>query len=129
MGARFLWVFTSFRGRIGRQVYWLAWIGVDAIIGAILFSSDILTVDMETGAFQMDGGSELFSLIFMISLVLQVIISVKRLHDFGFSGYYAVVLMIPTVNFIAALALGFIPGKAGPNQYGERPDVVPPPVT
>lgn len=45
----------------------------------------------------------------------------RRAHDFGQSGWFAVLICIPYIGWIAALAFIFIPGQPGPNQYGPDP--------
>jgi len=45
----------------------------------------------------------------------------RRAHDFGQSGWIAAITVIPYIGWIAVLALIFIPGTPGPNQYGPDP--------
>jgi uncharacterized membrane protein YhaH (DUF805 family) len=45
----------------------------------------------------------------------------RRAHDFGQSGWLAILMVVPWINFVAALVFVFIPGQAGSNQYGADP--------
>ena len=45
----------------------------------------------------------------------------RRAHDFGQSGWLAILCIVPYIGFIATLAFIFIPGQPGPNQYGPNP--------
>jgi uncharacterized membrane protein YhaH (DUF805 family) len=45
----------------------------------------------------------------------------RRLHDLNLTGWLAPLTLLPYVGWLAALALIFIPSKAGPNQYGPNP--------
>ncbi len=46
---------------------------------------------------------------------------IKRLHDLGKSGWYALVVLIPLINLLFILYLGFVPGNTCVNKYGEKP--------
>jgi uncharacterized membrane protein YhaH (DUF805 family) len=48
----------------------------------------------------------------------------RRAHDFGQSGWLAILTAIPYIGFIAALAFIFIPGQPGENQYGPNPKAI-----
>ncbi|MFZ2032075.1 MAG: DUF805 domain-containing protein [Vitreimonas sp.] len=45
----------------------------------------------------------------------------RRAHDFGQSGWLAILCAVPYIGFLATLAFIFIPGQAGANQYGSNP--------
>jgi uncharacterized membrane protein YhaH (DUF805 family) len=45
----------------------------------------------------------------------------RRVHDFGQSGWLAILCAVPYIGFIATLAFIFIPGQPGPSQYGPNP--------
>jgi uncharacterized membrane protein YhaH (DUF805 family) len=61
-----------------------------------------------------------FSVALFISLWCNFALSVKRLHDFGKPGFFAVSLFIPIVSIAAFIILCIYPGEPGPNRYGER---------
>jgi len=44
---------------------------------------------------------------------------VKRLHDRGKSGFWLLLGLIPICNIWLVVECGFLPGKAGSNEYGE----------
>ncbi len=45
----------------------------------------------------------------------------QRCRDFGWSGWAVLITLIPFVGFLFAIALLFIPGTVGTNQYGPDP--------
>lgn len=53
-------------------------------------------------------------LVAVACLVGYALLTVKRVHDFNQSGWLALILGLPLVNF----ALWFIPGTDGKNKYG-----------
>jgi uncharacterized membrane protein YhaH (DUF805 family) len=46
---------------------------------------------------------------------------VRRLHDIGRSGWWAVGILIPLIGWIGLLFVIFAEGKPGANQYGSNP--------
>jgi uncharacterized membrane protein YhaH (DUF805 family) len=115
-----LWLFVSFRGRISRGIYWLAY-GVLLCVNAVLVG-------------QLIGGSEAsFSrladavapFVILATLYANVSVAVKRLHDMGYSGFIAIALFVPFVNFAFTIWVGLVPGTGGPNSYGQVVDTPP----
>ena len=120
-----LWVMTSFRGRISRQVYWLAILALYLIAPAIMLLVFPAGLDAETllANGELPGSVQLISL---ASMIVQVIIGIKRLHDFNMSGILAIVYFLPLINFFATVLIGIIPGTPGPNRFGDHTDRIPP---
>ncbi len=127
---------ASVRGRISREVYWLALIAVFLIYFAFM-----LPVFLSYTAFMLQAMSDgvdqgalsdavdipgFLQLISLVSTILWVIIGIKRLHDFNASGLFAIFLIFPIVSFFATILIGLIPGTPGPNRFGEHTDRIPP---
>ena len=53
--------------------------------------------------------------------VIEILQTVKRLHDVNMSGTYWLIGLIPIINIGFGLWLIFKPGNVGPNKYGEDP--------
>lgn len=86
--------FFDFNGKEGRKVYWLFVLNcfiVSFILG--LISSTI---------------SYIFSLVVLLP---SLGILVRRLHDAGFSGWFALLLLVPVVGWIAVVILACLPSK------------------
>ena len=49
---------------------------------------------------------------------IQIAAYVKRWHDLGKSAWFALTLLIPLINVLIILYLGFAPGQKGSNAYG-----------
>ena len=128
INSRLLWVFTGVNGRIGRQVYWLAWIFVDCLAAIALAGFIQVVADPETGRMMIEPPPRnVTALIMAVSFPFFIVISVKRLHDLNASGLFAIVLLFPPASLVATILLGIIPGKPGPNRFGEAADVLPEP--
>lgn len=95
----------SIAGRIGRVRYIGYSIGLTVLIMAIGGMLAAVTF----------GGGIVLAYIFM--LVIQVMLTIQRCHDFNTSGWLSLLMLIPFVNFI----FWFIPGTDGANNYGNKP--------
>lgn len=49
-------------------------------------------------------------------------LSVKRLHDMGFTGMLAVALFVPVVSIVLLFWMCIGPSDKGPNAYGPTTD-------
>ena len=61
-----------------------------------------------------------FWVVVIISVWSSVALGVKRLHDIGRPGLFAVALFVPILSIIAFVALCLLAGEEGPNRYGQR---------
>ena len=68
-------------------------------------------------------GSILLAVICLAAIVIGIQISVKRLHDIGWSGWLLLIAFIPVVGNIFQFLLLVLPGSKKSNRYG----AVPPP--
>ena len=111
------WLFASFKGRVSRGIYWLAY--------AMLLCVNAVLVG------QLIGGPEAsFSrladtvapAVILATLYANFAVAVKRLHDIGYSGFLAIALLIPFINFAFTIWVGIVPGTAGPNRFGDATD-------
>jgi uncharacterized membrane protein YhaH (DUF805 family) len=110
------WFFFSFSGRVSRAAYFLA--GLLLALAQAFPLYRLMLVPEESAAAQM--WSSIFGVVFFASLWSNVALAVKRLHDFGKPGIWAVSLFLPVASIIAFLVLCLFPGDPGPNRYGAR---------
>lgn len=54
-------------------------------------------------------------------LALTLSLSVRRIHDLGYSGWLVILLFIPLINTITLLVLAVVPGQPTSNEYGAPP--------
>jgi len=105
----------KFEGRRGRKSYAMFTLGVIGTILAIIVAGTILSVVSA-------GLGALFMIVALIpTAVIGWAATAQRIRDFGHSGCWAFVLLIPYVGFAFSIALFFIPGNPGANRYGEQP--------
>ena len=60
--------------------------------------------------------------VLLVTTYINIAISVKRLHDVGYSGFLALAVLVPIVNLAFSIWVGILPGTAGPNSYGDLPN-------
>lgn len=112
----FFWLFFRFSGRVSRAAYILGFMFMLVVVSFPLYQ--YMRVPVESGAAQI--WSLLFGIVFIAFLWAHVAFSVKRLHDMGKPGLFAVSLFVPVVSIIAFVLLCIYPGDPGPNQYGQQ---------
>lgn len=114
------WVLFSIKGRISRQIYWLAWgllVCVNGVLVGQLVGGDDATLYRI---------AELVGpLVILATVYANFAVAVKRLHDVGYAGFIAIALFVPLVNIGFTIWVGLLPGSQGPNAYGEAADRIP----
>lgn len=60
-------------------------------------------------------------IIFGMGIVSGIMLGIRRCHDFGKTGYFILLQIIPIIGFFAQLYILFKKGDEGPNQYGPDP--------
>ena len=117
-GFDWVWFLFSIQGRIARRHYWLHYV-VPFVAASLLFGvldAVLGTYDEETGWGVLSG---LFSL---VALWPGIAVSVKRVHDRDWSGWFLLVGLIPIAGAIWLLVeAGFLPGTPGRNRFGPPP--------
>ena len=94
-------------GRIGRARYIMYTIGLPILIMAVFGLA---------GAWLGAGAAVLMIVGWVAVLVLSIMLTIQRCHDFDVSGWLALVWVIPLVNLI----FWFIPGTDGANRFGAK---------
>lgn len=89
-------------GRIGRIRY----IGYSMGLSVL-----IMLVTGVLAAFTWNG---LFVVGYLATVYVQIMLTIKRSHDFNASGWMALLAFVPLLN----LAFLFVPGTDGPNRFG-----------
>lgn len=103
-------------GRINRAT-------MAGIIGIAVGIVLLLTiVDLVAGTYNEEAGLGIFGTLGSLAFLWpQLANAAKRFHDFGFSGWFAALTLIPFVNLAVLIWLVAHPGNVGPNRHGEQP--------
>ncbi len=120
----------DFKGRAGRQEFWLYILCIAVVLAAASFiimaatitSCTILYSDM--GAQQGCGwiGTFICMLLSVFGLPLMMMaVGARRLHDSNKSGWWQLLLLIPSLGILALFILMLLPGTKGENRFGPPP--------
>jgi uncharacterized membrane protein YhaH (DUF805 family) len=109
----FAQLYLGLDGRIARRTFWLHGVLALLIAGVVIDALlDIASVTNETTG-------KLVNLLFLWPLIA---VSAKRQHDFNFSGWWALIHLVPGVGSLVLLVVdGIAPGPHGPNRFGPDP--------
>ena len=123
--AQMAWLFFAFTGRIDRTVYALAGLFVFVVQMFIVYRYlQPVLGELANGTFDpaetlvLSPMTNVQSGIFLVGQLCHIALAAKRIHDFGRSGFFALLFMFAGV--VAYLALCLIPGTRGPNKYAAR---------
>lgn len=110
-------------GRINRMIYLgsIVFLSVSATLATIAmanFAELAYICDRLWLIILLYSVSFLFFSLACLGAYLFLIFSMKRLHDFSESGYWAILLFVPVINALLVLYLLCMPGDAGRNQFG-----------
>ena len=103
----------SFRGRLSASAY------VVSLGGLIVLTSLSYFILLPMCAF-LPGPIKVIAMIGYVVLLTWsfIALTVKRLHDLGHSGWWFLFYLIPLLNVLLVIYLGFWKGEAGENLYG-----------
>lgn len=102
--------YVNFNGRARRQAYWM--FVLFNIIAAVILS----IVDGIIGTGGLLGG--LYALaVFIPGLALLV----RRLHDIGKSGWWALIGLVPLIGVVVIIIFACMDSQPGTNEYGPNP--------
>ena len=103
----------SLHGRIGRLRY-LAY----GMLSSLVFAMPAAVVGAGVmGAGEPLLGGTLIGVGYLAAAAFAVVLTVRRCHDLDWSGWLAVLMVVPLLN----LAFYFLPGSVGANRFGLQP--------
>lgn len=106
--------FADFSGRARRREYWTFAL-VNCLIAMLLLILGL--------AFGEDSPASniMVTIFYLIMLVPNLSVSVRRLHDIGKSGWYMFLSLIPLIGGLILLVWALMDSESGENQYGKNP--------
>lgn len=116
--------YCTFEGRAGRPEYWFSTLGffiilflafIPAVGLTVLADNDVTFTPLCVGYFLLCGIS------FVLTIIPNIAVSVRRLHDAGFSGWFYLLCFIPNIGGIILFVFALLP-SAKPNRWGMRPE-------
>ena len=111
-----LFKFSGRRNRKSYVLFLLAAIAVQIVVGIVVAAMG------GVGAEEMSVGAMIVAVPVMIVLaVMSLAVGSQRCRDFGWTGWAMLLVLVPFIGFLFALAIIFIPGNQGENRYGPDP--------
>lgn len=108
--------FADFSGRARRKEYWMFF------LINLLISFALAIVDIAFGMFSDSAGIGLLGGIYGLAVLIpSLAVSVRRLHDVGYSGWWLLIGLVPILGAIALLVLLVLDSKVETNAYGRSP--------
>ena len=120
--------FTTFSGRASVAEFWWFVLFLVLLWGALyLMAGFVGAASSAGGAVQSLGaillGASLVLLVSCLALVVPAIaVTVRRLHDTGRTGWWALLLPVPLIAVVVYFFC-LLPGNISDNAYGEQPPV------
>jgi uncharacterized membrane protein YhaH (DUF805 family) len=113
--------YSKFKGRSRRSEYWgiqLFLVLTNLAVAAI----DLALMDGDVDRFIANGGGGIVGLIWiLVTIVPALAVLVRRLHDTGKSGWWALIGFIPFLGAIVLFVFTVLDSDAGENKYGDSP--------
>ena len=113
--------YRDFRGRSRRSEYWLIqlFLVVTNIAVAII---DLALMGWDVDRFIANGGGGIVGLVWiLVTIVPALAVLVRRLHDTGKSGWWALVGLLPLVGAVVLLVFTVTDSSPGENKFGLSP--------
>lgn len=115
--------YATFKGRSRRSEYWFVQLFL-LITNLAAAAIDLWLMDGDVEQFMANGGGGIVGLVWiLVTVVPALAILVRRLHDSGKSGWWALMLLVPFAGAIVLLIFVVTDSDTGDNQYGPSPKV------
>lgn len=115
----------STQGRLGRVRYIGYSMGLALLINlamAVLGGATVALGQIESGGEALSWlGGGLLIILGLLALIVSLLLTIQRLHDFNGSSWWAVLILVPLANLALYLTLLIMPGTQGPNRFGHPP--------
>ena len=110
--------YTMFKGRSRRSEYWFIQLFL-IITNLAAAAIDLALMDGDVDRFIANGGGGILGLIWiLVTIVPALAVLVRRLHDTGKSGWWALIGLVPLVGGVVLFVFSVLDSTAGENQYG-----------
>jgi uncharacterized membrane protein YhaH (DUF805 family) len=106
--------YADFEGRAGRPEYWYF------VLFYFLIALCLALVLRLSGAARIVQGA-IFGLLALAFFLPQLAVSVRRLHDLNWSGWWILIALVPYLGGLVLFVAFLFPGTAGPNRFGDAP--------
>ena len=110
--------YTNFKGRSRRSEYW--YIQLFLIVTNLAAAAiDLALMNGDVDRFIANGGGGIVGLVWILATIVPALaVLVRRLHDTGKSGWWALIGLVPFAGAVVLLVFSVLDSTAEENQYG-----------
>ena len=113
--------FADFKGRSRRSEYWYVQLFL-VVTNLAVAGIDLALMDGDLERFIANGGGGIVGLIWIFATIVPALaVLIRRLHDTGRTGWWALVGLVPFVGAIVLLVFTVSDSSNGENKYGTSP--------
>ncbi len=106
--------YAKFRGRASRSEFW--WWQLFLLAGGIVAA--LLDIFANSNAFS---GSPFTTLFWVVTIIPDLAVTVRRLHDTDSSGWWIFLALIPLIGMLVLIVWWCLEGSKGYNRFGADP--------
>ena len=112
---------ATFKGRARRSEYWFIQLFL-VLTNLAVAAIDLALMDGAVDRFIANGGGGIVGLVWILATIVPALaVLVRRLHDTGKSGWWALIGFVPLAGGIVLLAFTVLDSDAGENRFGVWP--------
>ena len=113
--------YANFKGRSRRSEYWYIQLFL-VVTNLAAAAIDLVLMDGDVDRFIANGGGGIVGLIWILATIVPALaVLVRRLHDTGKSGWWALMILIPFAGAIVLLVFTLMDSDGLANKYGISP--------
>ncbi len=115
--------YATFKGRARRSEYWFIqlFLVLTNLAAAII---DLVLMDGDFDRFIANGGGGIVGLVWLLATIVPALaVLVRRLHDTGRTGWWALIGLVPLVGGIVLFVFSVLDSQPEENKYGPSPKV------
>jgi uncharacterized membrane protein YhaH (DUF805 family) len=113
--------YAMFKGRARRSEYWFIQLFL-VLTNLAAAAIDLVLMDFDVDQFMANGGGGIVGLVWIFATIVPALaVLVRRLHDTGRSGWWALIGFIPLIGFIVLLVFTVQDSHSGENVHGPSP--------
>ena len=113
--------YATFKGRARRSEYWFIQLFL-VLTNLAVAAIDLALMDGDVDRFIANGGGGIVGLVWILATIVPALaVLVRRLHDTGKSGWWALIGFVPLAGGIVLLAFTVLDSDAGENRFGVWP--------
>jgi uncharacterized membrane protein YhaH (DUF805 family) len=107
--------YVGFSGRAARSEYWY-W-----VLFIVLLSIVALLIDLTVFGFNTTGVNPISVIVSLATLLPNLAVSIRRLHDIDRVGWWIFLVLIPLIGAIVLIYWACLRGTVGANRFGPDP--------